>query len=104
MKPKGPEGLAAKTKKKVEEVAAKAKDAVTNGHHEEGKHETAETAAPEPSEPAAESSVEHEQAPVEAKESAPAVDEPVRDASAGAQNESAAVESEAPKAQEEAVF
>lgn len=100
-KPKAPEGLVAKSKKKVEEVAAKTKDVFTNGHDAEEKHETAETAVPEP---AAEGGAETDSTPVEPKDSTAATDRTVDDAGAIEQSGPAAVESEASKAQEEAVF
>ncbi|KAJ4286667.1 hypothetical protein N0V90_012919 [Kalmusia sp. IMI 367209] len=98
-KPKGPEGLAAKTKKKVEEVAHKTKDAVTNGHHDE-KHDTAE---PTTTEPAAESSVDVEAAPTEPADSATAVEESVHDVSAAEPSEPTIVESEASNLESQAV-
>jgi hypothetical protein len=45
VKPKGHEGVVAKGKKKVEEVAEKVKDAVTNGHSEEKTNGNAEDKA-----------------------------------------------------------
>ena len=111
-KPKAPEGLVAKSKKKVEDVAAKTKDVFTNGHDEEHHeaehhkaehHESSETVAPEP---ATEGGAEADSAPAEPKDTPAAIDRSADDAGATAQSEpAAAVESEAPKAQEEeAVF
>lgn len=117
-KPKAPEGLATKAKKKVEDVATKAKEVVTNGKEEkheekheeeneekpEGKHEVAGTTATEPN---AEKDVETPSAPVENTDSVAGAEEPLDSTPAAEQTESTkptAVETETPKAQEEAVF
>ncbi|KAJ4357563.1 uncharacterized protein N0V89_002139 [Didymosphaeria variabile] len=110
-KPKAPEGLATKTKKKVEEVAAKAKDAVTNGNHEEKqeKHEeTSQIAESTATEPAADNSTELESAPVvDPKDTVVGAEEPVSDLAAAeeaVQTETPVMDSEAPKVQEEALY
>ncbi|KAF1974270.1 hypothetical protein BU23DRAFT_567480 [Bimuria novae-zelandiae CBS 107.79] len=108
-KPSAKPGLVTKTKKKVQEVADKAKDVVTNGHHEE-KHDSSESTVPEP---VAEGGAEAEPVPSESNDSAPAVEEAAHEAAAAgepAPNAPATEEtgyaaaSEAPKPQEEAVF
>ncbi|OAG10566.1 uncharacterized protein CC84DRAFT_489393 [Paraphaeosphaeria sporulosa] len=111
-KPKAPEGLATKAKKKVEEVAAKAKDVVTNGNHEERHEEKTEepetaTTGPAATEPIAEKGTDIGTAPVPTEDTAAGAEEPVSDmptATEAEKTEHAAVESESPKAQEEAVF
>jgi hypothetical protein len=107
-KPKAPEGLATKAKKKVDEVAAKAKDVVTNGDHEEKleeKYEGGETGTT--SEPAAEKSTEVESSTVDTDDTVAGAANSTSDVPAAEEAEQAehsAVESEIPKVQEEAVF
>lgn len=104
-KPKAPEGLATKAKKKVEEVAAKAKDVVTSDHQEDKHkehHEEPETAPVV--EPTADKAAEVETAPLHTEDSAAGAEGPAADAPADTEPEKTAVESETPKAQEEAVF
>ncbi|KAL1611794.1 hypothetical protein SLS60_000014 [Paraconiothyrium brasiliense] len=109
-KPKAPEGLATKTKKKVEEVAAKAKDAVTNGNHEEKQEKQEEQHEETPAVAEATATVpaaDTDSAPVDANDSVAGAEEPASNVPAAVeavQSEKPAAESEPPKVQEEAVF